>query len=92
MLAFLVLCVLYGVLLGRIVRPWLMGGILAGPLACATFFVTIFLTGHIDQFWIISFVVSLGFSFVITLPLSFVGFLWRQWVIKSHAAQLRETG
>jgi hypothetical protein len=76
---FVLTCAVSAVLLGRVVRPWLLGGILAAPVASISCFAIEFLlTGHVDKFWPIAFVVVFGFSFVLTIPLSLVGYAWRR--------------
>jgi hypothetical protein len=76
---FLAVSALSGILLGRIFRPWLLGGIIAGPAASIlAFAIERLLRGYLDPFWPIAFVVAFGFSFVVTIPCSFIGFLWRR--------------
>lgn len=91
LVVFVTFCVLSSIVVSRLVRSWVLAGILAGPAACVLFFtLDTILKGHLDKFIFIAGFVALGFSFVVTLPTTLLGFLWRRDKERRKAARVND--
>jgi hypothetical protein len=82
--AIVLLSLVIGVLLGRFVRPWLVGGLVAAPLAAILWqLIVTYLDGRPDAFILIALFVGTAYAFLVTIPASAIGALWRRRVTKS---------